>query len=76
MATVVTVVVSLGLAVFLCAHVSIAAGLARRRLWGRALACLVLPPLAPWWGWEEGMRVRSLAWVGALVVYTGGVIAA
>jgi hypothetical protein len=30
---------------------------------------LVVPPLAPFWGWFAGMRARSIVWVTAVVVY-------
>lgn len=52
------------------AHVALAAGLARRRAYGRALLALVVPPLAPFWGWQAGLRRTSLVWLAALAVYT------
>jgi hypothetical protein len=57
------------LAVHVVAHVSIAVGLARSRAWARAVLALVLPPLAPWWGWEAGMQRRVVAWGFALAAY-------
>ena len=40
-----------------------------------ALGALVLPPLAPWWGWDEGMRAWSMTWTAAFVAYAVGVAA-
>jgi hypothetical protein len=63
------------LAVFLSAHVVLVAGLARRRAWGRAVVALVVPPLAPWWGWSAGLRPASMVWCAALALYAAGVVA-
>lgn len=51
------------------AHVAIVVGLAFRSPRWRALAALVVPPLAPWWAHREKMRVRSIAWIAGLVSY-------
>jgi hypothetical protein len=64
------------LAVFLAAHVALVVGLARKGGWARALAALVVPPLAPWWGYGAGLRVATIAWCAALALYTVGVIIA
>lgn len=64
------------LAVFVAAHVALVAGLARRRVWGRAVVAMVVPPLAPFWGYREGLRTATIAWCAALVVYAVGVAAA
>lgn len=64
------------LAVFLAAHVALVAGLARKRAWGRAAVALVVPPLAPWWGYREGLRTATIAWCAALALYTVGVVVA
>jgi hypothetical protein len=50
-------------------HVTLAVGLARRRSRRDALVALALPPLAPWWGWKEGMTLRSATWILAAAVY-------
>ncbi len=57
-------------ATLVMAHVMIAIGLAvrRQRRW-RAAAVLVVPPLAPWWGFREKMWIRSALWVLAAVAY-------
>jgi hypothetical protein len=64
------------LAIFVAAHGVLVVGLARRRAWGRAAIALLVPPLAPWWGYRAGMRVATLAWCAALLLYTAGVVAA
>ena len=64
---------ALALVVHLGAHVAIAIGLARDRRVARAALAFLLPPLAPLWGWREGMRRRVLAWAGALACYAIGV---
>lgn len=64
---------ALAFVVFVAAHLGLVAGLARRGAWVRAGVALVVAPLAPWWGWDEGMRVRAAAWGAALVLYTIGV---
>jgi hypothetical protein len=64
------------LVVFAGAHVALVAGLARTRSWKVAAAALVVPPLAPWWGYRAGLRVATIAWCAALAVYTLGVLVA
>ena len=66
------VVLSLLVAAFatlVTAHVTLVLGLLRRQPRWHAPLALVVPPLAPWWGWSKGMRARTIAWVAALVVY-------
>lgn len=58
------------------AHVTIAVRFARARAWKSAVLALLLPPLAPLWGWRAGMRAPVYAWTGALAVYALGVAAA
>jgi hypothetical protein len=50
-------------------HVTLAFGLLRRRPRWHAAVALVVPPLAPWWGWRAGMRVRTGIWLFAAPVY-------
>jgi hypothetical protein len=56
----------------LAAHVVLVAGLARRGTWGRALVALFVAPLAPWWGWQAGLRTATIVWAVALGLYTLG----
>ena len=67
---------AVALLAFGSAHLSLVVGLARRGRFWRALAALVAPPLAPWWGWNFGMRRRAIAWGAALALYAVGVAAA
>ena len=64
------------LAVFLAAHVALVAGLARRPPRWRAVVALLVPPLAPWWGYRAGLRVATIAWCAALALYAAGVVVA
>jgi hypothetical protein len=56
-------------AVLSTAHVTLAIGLARRHPRFRGLLALIIPPLAPWWGWRARMPVRSASWIVAAVAY-------
>jgi hypothetical protein len=67
---------AVALAAFLAAHVALVVGLARRRAWLQAVVGLVIAPLAPWWGWRAGMRLRTMAWAAALALNAVGVAAA
>ncbi|MCA9598616.1 MAG: hypothetical protein KC776_35135 [Myxococcales bacterium] len=56
-------------ALLVTVHVALIAGLtARHPRWRGAVAFLV-PPLAPYWGMEEGMKRRAALWLVALCVY-------
>jgi|HubBroStandDraft_6_1064221.scaffolds.fasta_scaffold677471_2 hypothetical protein len=66
------IALALVLAVLAGAHVSIVAGLAQRHIYGRAVVALMVPPLAPWWSWEAGLRRRTMVWGAALALYTLG----
>jgi hypothetical protein len=58
------------------AHVALLVGLFRRRRRLRGVLALFVPPLAPYFGWSEGMRRRSVLWLAALVAYALGVAVA
>jgi hypothetical protein len=51
------------------AHVALVWGLAWRPPRWRALLALPLVPLAPYWGFREGMHVRSAIWALSAVSY-------
>jgi hypothetical protein len=68
------VALALALTVFAGAHVAIVGGLARRRAWRKALAALLVPPLAPWWAFRLGMRARAYVWLGAVGAYAACVV--
>ncbi len=50
-------------------HVALCFGLLRRRPRWRAPLALVVPPLAPFWGLEQGLRWRAGLWLLALTGY-------
>lgn len=62
-------------AVFVTAHVALVFGLARTPPRWRAAVALVVPPLAPYWGWQR-LRRRAIVWVAAALAYTVLLLAA
>jgi hypothetical protein len=50
-------------------HVTIVVGLAKKQPRWRALVAFVLPVLAPYWAYKEGMRTRTYLWAGGIAVY-------
>jgi hypothetical protein len=65
--------IALVLLLFLGAHVSLLGSLVALRPRYRAAVAIVLPPLAPYWGWRAGFRRRVYTWTVALVLYAVGV---
>jgi hypothetical protein len=63
-------------ATLVTAHVTLALGLARRTPRWRAPVAFVVAPLAPWWGWASGMRVRAVVWLAAVTIYAIALAAA
>ncbi len=63
--------IALGLALvtLVVTHVVIVVSLARRRALGRAGLALVIPPLAPFWAFEAGLKALAWTWVGAFGLY-------
>jgi hypothetical protein len=59
----------LAFATLVTAHVMIVAGLGERGPRWRALAALLVFPLAPFWGRAERMNVRVLAWFVSAAAY-------
>ena len=64
------------LAAHFAAHVALVVGLAQRTPRWRAAAGLALSPLAAYWGFREGMRIRVWMWVGTVGAYALTVAAA
>ena len=56
-------------AVLVTAHVTLAFGLAFRQPRWRALVGFVVPPLAPYWGYTSGLRVRTVLWAAGFSAY-------
>jgi hypothetical protein len=67
---------SVAVGLHLVAHVTLVIGLLRRDPWWRGAVALVVPPLAPFWGYEARLRGRVTLWVVTLVVYLVTVTAA
>lgn len=63
---------SLAFGLLVTAQVALVAKLITRRPRWRSLVALVVPPLAPYWGWSEGFRVWSSLWLFALLLYLIG----
>lgn len=57
-------------AMLVTAHVALVWGLAFRPPRWRALASLVVPFLAPFFGLKEKMRVRAWLWIACVAIYT------
>jgi hypothetical protein len=67
---------SLALGLFATAHLALSALLFMRKPRWRGLLALFFPPLAPFWGWSEGLRLWSALWLFALLAYVAGFVAA
>lgn len=65
-----------GFAALVTTHVTIVFGLATHAPRWRALAALLVPPLAPWWAARERMHVRAGVWVLAALVYGAALVLA
>jgi hypothetical protein len=50
-------------------HLAIAMRLSLREPRWRGLVALVVPPLAPYWGMEAGMKKLATLWIVALSIY-------
>lgn len=59
----------LAFATLVTAHVMLVAALAAPPRRWHALVALVAAPLAPYWGWQRGLRARAGVWVAAAVAY-------
>jgi hypothetical protein len=58
-----------GFAAAMTFHIALVVGLAHRIGPARGFIALVIPPLAPYWGFGVRMRVRSVAWIVSVVIY-------
>ena len=74
LAVVITLIAAFGLLVSV--HVALAVGLSLRTPRWRGVLALIIPPLAPYWGLDAGMRARSVTWLSALALYVIARIAA
>lgn len=69
----ITLVVSF--ATFVTAHVALAFGLTVRPPRWRGPVGFVVVPLAPYWGFREGLRARSLIWLLGFGLYAAALAA-
>lgn len=69
MDAVVLIALVVSFAALVTAHVALAFGLTLARPRWRGPVALLVPPLAPYWGMEAGMKRRAALWVTALVIY-------
>ena len=65
---------SLGL--LLASHVALSVGLGVLGPWHRGLVAFVVPPLAPFWGYQGRLHTRSLLWILSLVTHIACLTAA
>lgn len=56
-------------AALLTLHVALVHGLARGGHPWRAVVALLVPPMAPYWGWRNRMRTRAALWSLAAASY-------
>jgi hypothetical protein len=66
----------LSLGLLAASHVALVAALMARQSRVRGLLALVVPPLAPIWGFEERMHKRAALWVAAFAVHVVCLISA
>lgn len=59
----------LAFAVFVTAHVTLVAGLATRAERWRTFVAFFALPLAPYWGYRNGMHARAALWGLSAVAY-------
>jgi hypothetical protein len=64
---------AVSLAAFAVVHFALLVALLRQTPRYRALVALVVPPLAPYWGWQVGAKRRVNVWALSLVLYATGV---
>ncbi len=64
-----TVMLVVAFATLVTAHVTILAGLLVREPRWRALAAVLVPPLAPAWAARTGMAGRAGVWVASAIAY-------
>jgi hypothetical protein len=58
------------------AHVMLVIGLVKRRPWWRGVVACVVPPLAPFWGYEARLRGPVALWIVSLIMYVASLTAA
>lgn len=66
------VIVILGFASLVTLHVTLSTLLFTHAPRWHGLVALVVPPLAPFWGFQVGRKKLAIAWIVAFVVYVIG----
>jgi hypothetical protein len=66
---VVFVALVVAFALLVTVHVALAARLVLKHPRWRGLVAFIVPPLAPYWGMEAGMKKLATLWIVALSVY-------
>jgi hypothetical protein len=56
-------------ALLVTVHVITVFGIARRRHFASALGSLVIPPLAPYFAFTQGMPARAITWIASAALY-------
>jgi hypothetical protein len=64
---------ALALVAAIGAHMTLLVRLAMNRPRYLALVALAVPPLAPYWGWRQGVRRPIYVWGAAVALYALGV---
>ncbi len=59
----------------LTAHVRLLAHLCVAKPRWRAAVALLLPPFAPYWGWQDRLRLWSALWIFAGILYSTSLMA-
>lgn len=62
-------VLALTLTVHVGTHLVLVVRLAQQTTALRGLAAFVLPPLAPFWGFREGLKKTAIVWTSTLALY-------
>jgi hypothetical protein len=70
---VLAVALAIDLLAFAGAHLSLLGSLIARPPRYRGFVALLVPPLAPYWGWQDGIKARVFVWTAALGLYATGV---
>jgi hypothetical protein len=68
--------ISVAVGLHLVAHVTLVIGLLRRDPWWHGLVAFLVPPLAPYWGYEARLRGRVTLWLATFAVYLASATAA
>ena len=63
------VLLAVAFGVLVTAHVALLFTLAFRTPRWRALVALLVPPLAPYWGWQERRHIASSVWLFGSIAY-------